>query len=99
MNLSYKEAHDLMEKYGYTMSWRSGDKRAMGFTKTIDSVTLHCRLNQNSQDAWMFDMRQMPGVQLMVALATEPASFPHPKFQRFEQSMFKFAQACAAVSN
>jgi hypothetical protein len=89
-----------MHQMGYESMWHSGDKKAVGFAKQVDNISVHCKVfeDEHRPGHWQFTMKHMPGVQLTVQLSTEPAQFPHPKFHRWERSMFRFANACAPVA-
>lgn len=94
------EVTELMHHHGYTMGWRSGDNTTLAFDKTIDNIHVQCRIDRdpNDEHKWLFRFTHLPGLQLMVSLNTGAAAFPHPKFDRFERMVFKFARACATVA-
>ena len=95
--LTADEVRKLMTTLGWDLMMHSADRTMLSWAKSADGVTLHCKLTKQG-DEWYFQYTHLPGVQMLVSVQTAPASFPHPKFERWERRMRDYARACEAVA-
>jgi hypothetical protein len=96
--LDVKEMRDLMTRLGWSLHFRDSAMTSFAFMQERDGITIHCHIVLGTDGRWTHRFTHIPGVQMLVQLVTQPASFPHPKFERWAKRMYDYAAAAEAVA-
>jgi hypothetical protein len=96
--LTVAEMRALMDRLGWSLHFRDSAQTAFTFMQERDGVTIHCHIVLGTDGKWTHQFTHIPGVQMLVQLITHPASFPHPKFERWAKRFYEYTHACEAVA-